>query len=150
MKVTMENWREFKVKDTFRKRVANVFVFNDKGQFLIILRTETAPWKPEHWDIPGGVVEKDELYEDAAVRETKEEVQLDVRNLSRVSGTEGRRKYFVTDEWSGNVNLLPNPEHGRLEHSEYRWVTPEEYAEYRMQSIHPANAFHAREILQER
>ena len=94
MKITMNNWRDYIIEERFRKRVSNVFIFNEKGQFLIIRRTDTAPWKPNHWDIPGGVVEDDELYEEAAVREAKEEVQLDVFNLIRVDGTKGNRRYF--------------------------------------------------------
>lgn len=148
MKITMSNWRDYIVEEKFRKRVSNVFIFNEQGQFLIIRRTDTAPWRPNHWDIPGGIVEDGELYEDAAIREAKEEVQLDVFNLVRVDGTKGNRRYFVTDEWQGNVELLPNPEHGGLEHSEFRWVTPEEYSQYDMKGIHPANVFCALESLQ--
>jgi len=149
MKVTMDNWRDFIIEEKFRNRVANVFIFNEQGKFLIIRRTDSAPWKPNHWEVPGGIVEEGEIYEDAAVREVKEEVQLDVFNLIRVEGTKGNRRYFVTDEWTGAIEILPNPEHGAVEHSDFRWVTPEEYSEYDMRAIHPANAFRALNSLQE-
>ena len=53
---------------------------NDK--YLIIKRTSIKRGKPNpyplYWDIPGGMVEEGELPTDALVRESKEEVNLDI------------------------------------------------------------------------
>ena len=53
------------------------------GKYLIIRRTKIKRGKtnslPEYWDIPGGMVEEGEMPKDAAIRETKEEV-----NSSRI------------------------------------------------------------------
>ena len=52
------------------------------GKYLVIKRTKIKRGKlnsyPLYWDIPGGMVEEEELPRDAAIRETKEEVGLDV------------------------------------------------------------------------
>ena len=52
------------------------------GKYLLIKRTRIKRGKlnsyPLYWDIPGGMVEENELPQDAAIRETKEEVNLDV------------------------------------------------------------------------
>ena len=53
---------------------------NDK--YLVIKRTATKRGKqnsyPLYWDIPGGMVEEGELPTDALIRESKEEVNLDI------------------------------------------------------------------------
>ena len=53
---------------------------NDK--YLVIKRTAIKSGKtnsyPLHWDIPGGMVEEGELPTDALIRESKEEVNLDI------------------------------------------------------------------------
>lgn len=52
------------------------------GKYLVIKRTEFKRGKPNtfplYWDIPGGMVEDNELPKDAVIRETKEEVNLDI------------------------------------------------------------------------
>ncbi len=54
-----------------------------EDKYLLIKRTEIKRGKlnayPRYWDIPGGMVEEDELPTDALIREAKEEVNLDVK-----------------------------------------------------------------------
>ena len=52
------------------------FILNDEGKLLMQLRNK-APEKG-YWSIPGGKVELFETFEDAVVREIKEETGLDV------------------------------------------------------------------------
>ena len=40
---------------------------------LVIRRSQTDPWKPGHWNFPGGKVDPNEVAIDAAVREVREE-----------------------------------------------------------------------------
>lgn len=60
--------------------VHGLMKINDK--YLIIKRTAIKRGKPNsyplYWDIPGGMVEESELPTDALIRETKEEVNLDI------------------------------------------------------------------------
>ena len=70
----MENKQNFKL-------IAHALVkLNDK--YLLIKRTPIKRGKPnslpEYWDIHGGMVEEGETPIIAAIRETKEEVNLDV------------------------------------------------------------------------
>ena len=63
------------------KLIAHALVkLNDR--YLLIKRTKMKRGKenslPEYWDIPGGMVEEGETPSDAAIRETKEEVNLDI------------------------------------------------------------------------
>ncbi|RFS82872.1 NUDIX domain-containing protein [Actinomadura spongiicola] len=51
----------------------NVVVENDKGEILIIRRTDN-----DNWALPGGAIDLGESVTQAAIRETKEETGIDV------------------------------------------------------------------------
>ena len=50
----------------------------DNGKYLVTKRAKEESTFPEYWDIPGGLVDYGELPKDAVIRETKEEVGLDI------------------------------------------------------------------------
>lgn len=47
-------------------------------KFLVTKRSKSETTFPEYWDIPGGLVEYGELPKNAVIRETKEEVNLNI------------------------------------------------------------------------
>ena len=128
MKKLLENWNKFLVEgEGWSKLIVNVFIFKE-DKFLMIRRTETAPFKAGAWDIPGGEVEPREAPMAAAIRETEEETQLKVENLiSLPKHPDSRRQYYVTKDFSGTIEFLVNPDHGFMEHDKEWWVTFEEY-----------------------
>ncbi len=64
------------LKNLPRKRMASgVIFFNEAGEILIV-----KPSYKDHWSVPGGVIDKDESPRDAALREVKEEVGLDLKS----------------------------------------------------------------------
>ena len=136
MEKILRNWNKFLVEgEGWSKLIVNVFIF-DEDRFLMIRRTETAPFKPGAWDIPGGEVEPREAPIAAAAREAQEETQLKVRNLRAIpKHPRSRRQYFVTNEFSGTIRFVPNPEHGEMEHDDYQWVTFEEYQQIPYKTI---------------
>ena len=62
------------------REVASCIIF-DNDKILIIRRSNTDPWKPGWWDLPGGHVDPGESPIEAAVREALEETNLIVSNL---------------------------------------------------------------------
>lgn len=56
--------------------VAKAGILNEKGQFLILTRSDTDMIRPGELDLPGGRVELGENIEDAIVREISEETGL--------------------------------------------------------------------------
>jgi 8-oxo-dGTP pyrophosphatase MutT (NUDIX family) len=84
-----------------------------------------------YWDFPKGVVEADESPLGAAVREVEEETTLtglrfrwgDVYRETHPYN-QGRKvaRYYIAEAPGTAVRLPHNPELGRPEHSEYRWV----------------------------
>jgi 8-oxo-dGTP pyrophosphatase MutT (NUDIX family) len=83
-----------------------------------------------HWDFPKGMVETGEEPLAAAVREVREESLIDDLDFawgecSTRTGPYSRGKvacYFIARTQTVDVTLPVNPELGRAEHSEYRWV----------------------------
>ena len=53
-------------------------LINVDGKYLVTKRAKEETTFPEYWDIPGGLVELGELPREAVIRETKEEVGLNI------------------------------------------------------------------------
>ena len=103
-----------------------VIVLN-RGHALILLRGVTAPWEPNKWNLPGGMVEEGEMPLDAALRECKEETGLtpaDPRFLTVVPGADSTLSVFVAQHKQGQkVNL-------NWEHDAFAWVSQETLRNY--------------------
>jgi len=101
---------------------------SDAGWRFLLLRAFT------HWDFPKGMVEADEEPLAAAVREVREESLIDDLEFEwghpyLQTGPYSRGKvarYYVARTRTIEVTLPDNPELGRPEHSEFRWVDYEE------------------------
>lgn len=52
---------------------------NNAGEILILKRHPKSRTDPEMWELPGGKIENSEFFDDALVREIKEETALDVK-----------------------------------------------------------------------
>ena len=114
------------------KLIAHALVkLNDR--YLLIKRTKMKRGKenslPEYWDIPGGMVEEGETPSAAAIRETKEEVNLDIvigpilhedSNYDKSKGTVFTRIVYQAELIDGQDenNIILQED----EHSEYRLV----------------------------
>jgi len=83
-----------------------------------------------HWDFPKGMVEAGEEPFAAALREVNEETTIDDLQFPWGheyidTGPYSKNKvarYFLGETVTEEVHLLINPELGRAEHAEYRWV----------------------------
>jgi len=133
MKLIFEKWHKY-LCEAKNKLVSSCIIINEDGEALVIKRSETANWKPLHWEFPGGIIDAGETPKEAAIREVKEESNLDVSQLQFLSKEiyqiDGKEKitkyYFVCDQFAGDVALLPNTETGISEHSDHKWVPAEQ------------------------
>ena len=102
-------------------------VVNDNDEFLIIRRSSTDKWMPLKWYLPGGTIEKKESSIDAVVRETFEEVNLNLDKKKIVSLIErGEVEFFLCEpgSWNGNVELKLTD--GILENDLFEWVSKQD------------------------
>jgi ADP-ribose pyrophosphatase YjhB (NUDIX family) len=114
---------------------ATTLVLNEDNHLLMMKRTDSG-----FWGIPGGAVELGEVIEEAAKRETREETNLEVNEMSLFgvfSGPELYYKYpngdevynvsivYLVKDWSGEIKLND-------EHSEWGWFAagqiPEDFS----------------------
>jgi 8-oxo-dGTP diphosphatase len=107
--------------------IVHALIVNTEGKVLLIKRSETEDVLPGVWDIPGGTLEDGEDPREGAVREVKEETNLEVRNLRLFHYTSNvdreKNKQFVRLIFGGECtssDIQLNLE----DHDEYRWVSP--------------------------
>lgn len=121
------------IKNLPKKRMASGVIFlNEVGEILLL-----KPTYKEYWTVPGGVIEKDESPRDAALREVKEEIGLDLKSIhflcidymsSKDSGysTKDENMQFIFYGGtldSEDLNKMQTP---KDEISEYKFVAKEE------------------------
>ena len=64
-------------KNLPKKRMgAGALILNQNDEILIV-----KPSYKDHWSVPGGVVEENESPRVACIRETKEEIGIDLKNI---------------------------------------------------------------------
>jgi ADP-ribose pyrophosphatase YjhB (NUDIX family) len=96
-------------------------VFNEKGQLLLLKRSEVIDFMPGHFALPGGHVDPGEDFETAAKRELFEESGIKSENTLEVGEFENddvHIKYYRTDV----VDVEPVLE--EREAWSYEWVDP--------------------------
>ena len=144
----MDNCKNFKL-------IAHALIKID-GKYLIIRRTKIKRGKPnslpEYWDIPGGMVEEGEMPKDAAIRETKEEVNLDITigpilhedsNYDKEKGTVFTRIVYQAEllEGQDESDIILQKD----EHSEYMLVSEisniDKIVDYLEDTINHANIY---------
>ena len=68
---------------------ATILVFNNKNELLLNLRSDT-----NNWGIPGGAKELNETLEECAIRELKEETNINVHDLELITVLSCKEYYF--------------------------------------------------------
>lgn len=100
-----------------------------EGKILIAKRSTGDPNVLGKWEFPGGKVELGETDESALEREFKEEFELEIKankfiinNICEYPTKTVDLKLYQCEYISGNLNLH--------DHSEYKWVDPNEFISY--------------------
>lgn len=117
--------------------VAKVLLVNDNHEVLVLRRSETDSRRPLEGDIAGGWVDEGEDITHAAVRETEEEVgiQIDKADLKLVYAHSEMRKdrnvcwlFFIGRTDNIDVKLSS-------EHDQFQWLNLEKAIEYIQYSL---------------
>lgn len=97
-------------------------MFRPDGSVLLAKRTKP----PYRWSFPGGAVEPGESAEDAAIREAREEVAIEIKIIAKVGEHEAAlpdRRYIITVFAASLLRGEPTP---GPEASRIGWFTPAE------------------------
>jgi 8-oxo-dGTP pyrophosphatase MutT (NUDIX family) len=99
------------------------------SRYLVLQRSRSSKNHPGLWDFPGGKTDPGELFDQAVLRETREETSLNVK-LCRVLGAgesempERKIVYlFMEAQVLGNAEVRLSEEH-----DSFAWLTPSELA----------------------
>ncbi len=111
---------------------AAILVLDDQNRLLLMKRADNGCW-----GLPGGATEPGEVVEDAAKRETLEETNLEICEMSLFgvfSGPELYYKYPNGDEaYNVSVIYVSHNWHGAVklndEHTEWKWFITSEIPE---------------------
>jgi 8-oxo-dGTP diphosphatase len=115
----------------FYAYVAALIWFPPKNSYLLIRRSDDRDFAGGVWECVTGRVKQGENFEQALRRETREELNIEVK-IEFIIGT---THFYRGDESPDNELIgvayccsINDPESIRIsaEHSEYRWVEPEE------------------------
>lgn len=118
--------------NTAQPYIASYVIIRKEGKIAFVLRTGT-DWMNNYYGLPSGKVEKNESFTAGAIREAKEEIDIDVKpaDLKPILTVHRRHQdseedgkywvdmYFEADTWQGE----PRNAEPRM-HSELAWLDP--------------------------
>jgi len=111
-----------------------VFIMDSRNRLLLVRHTVTNE-DTEFWILPGGGLEENEYSWDAAVREVKEETNLDISVIDLLYTLEEKTEhglrctnYFLGEMIGGKLNLGTDPEFDKDNQvlSDVKYFTKEE------------------------
>lgn len=99
---------------------AGIILKNHK--ILLLQRTRFSKRYPNHWGCPGGKALPFETPEENAIREIKEECNLDFTptEILKIGHWNGKKFYRFLGDWEGNIKIQEE------EVQNYKWCTFEE------------------------
>lgn len=113
--------------DTAKPYVASYLIVKKDEKIAFVLRSNTG-WMNGYYGLPSGKVEKNETFTQAAIREAREEIGIEVvpeglryvHTSHRSEGDEWVDIFYEVTKWKGDVvNAEPHM------HSELAWFDPQ-------------------------
>ena len=119
-------------------RVVTVLLENDEGNLLILKRSDKVKTYKGQWGGVAGYVEENEEPFDTAIKEIKEEVGLEIKEVQLIKRLDPIK---FTDIYKGEQfnweifvflfkTIKKDKIHIDWEHSEYQWISPSEIVKY--------------------
>lgn len=117
-------------------------IHNDNNKILIAKRNHLKD-QGNLYEFPGGKVEKNETYEDALIREIKEELEMDIIVLNKIGEEifeypEKKIKLIAFNAKAINRNIK------MIEHEDLKWVNLNEIKNF---NFAPADVYFVNKIL---
>ncbi len=103
-----------------------------KNKILILRRSNTAPWQPNKWNLPGGGIHNESAL-DAAIRECQEEAGITPQNVKFLKQIEDIYAFYGVMP-SDEVYISANE--GIIESDAWEWISQSQLSQYEF--AHPA------------
>lgn len=97
---------------------ASAVILIKDNKILVLQRGNTAPWMPNKWNLPGGIVDHGETTEQAAIRECIEECEIipeNIKELSYHDNGDWTIKFYYTYNFQGNAIISD-------ESQDFKWI----------------------------
>ena len=96
---------------------------NEKGEFLLLRRSENSHSNPGKWDLPGGKLDREEILEEAVVREVWEETGISIvpGEIAGYVTFELPEKRVIAIVYDGGYVIADVKL--SYEHTEYSWIS---------------------------
>ena len=101
-------------------------ILDNHDRLLILKRSMKSHWMPGKWGLPGGKVERGENAKGAAIRETKEETDLNLKVPDVIHIVKHSNKtvdFFYAKNYTGEVRI-------DFEHDDFEWIARDEIDRY--------------------
>jgi mutator protein MutT len=109
------------------KLAVHVWILNSKGEVLIQKRSENLKRNPGKWAFTGGIVDSGETSLEGAIRESKEELGIDIDKNKIELLLSFKREHGFVDVWLVKDNIeINNLVIQESEVSETKWVSIKE------------------------
>jgi 8-oxo-dGTP diphosphatase len=122
-----------------RRTGMHSIVINENNQYLVLKRHEKDENDPNFWDLPGGGIDTNENLTEAIKREITEEANLSVDEVNLIGAytcNEGRLQLCAVAKLIGGDLQLSH------EHSDFQWLSPEEFISLKPAGLHLLAAQH--------
>ena len=122
------------IPDNFYHLVVHIWIKNNDGKYLISQRSKSKKSYPLKWECQGGSVLLGESSIEAAIRETKEEVGIDLNNIKGNLVYTKTRKIINNEKFNDIMDIWLFNYDGEVdlnkattdEVCDYKWLTKEE------------------------
>lgn len=125
------------MKQDMKKFSAGIHVVVKRnGKYLILKRSPDDQHAPGGWDLPGGGVEIREQPYETALRESKEEAGITIKNIKPLTIF----AFAFDNVWSIEILVEAQYQSGKVrlssEHTEYRWIDKEYIVSLKPVGVH--------------
>ena len=122
------------IPDNYYHLVVHIWIKNNEGKYLISQRSESKKSNPLKWECQGGSVLLGESSIEAAIRETKEEVGIDLNNIKGNLVYTKTRKIINNEKFNDIMDVWLFNYDGEVdlnkattdEVCDYKWLTKDE------------------------
>lgn len=101
-------------------------IFDDQGRVLLLKRSMRSRNYPGKWEFPGGKVDPGERFDDALVREVREEIGLEGWLKRYIGSAKAEMPHAIAIQLVLEVEPAPGTPVISPEHEGLMWATPQE------------------------